>query len=259
MWPPRHAGPFGYGRSQLGAPHVRVASPKLASIFGARPSDFSSTSLCLTTSPEFCRACRGAAAGSCKKWTRTARPQLLICCPSPRYPPPPPPHGHWSDGTDHGPGCPTTTLHPSTSAVLVDFPSCIPTIPQGCADEVAHTVHLKVYRQYGTKASLLPQAPIRSRWEWLNTNASTLPGIEVDLQDFIAHPPHVQPLLDDLTVQPKAATAANREFGTAQKQAYTPQKNRPRQILESVVGWLAGGGGPPTWGGRCGIAGRHPA
>ena len=100
----------------------------------------------------------------------------------------------------------------------------IPTIQHGCVDKVAHSLHLKVSRQYGTQVGSFPQAPIRTQWEWLNTNASTLPGIEVVLQDFIAHPPHVQALPSDPTVQPEAAAAASSEAGTAQKLTYTPQK-----------------------------------
>ena len=53
-----------------------------------------------------------------------------------------------------GPTAPTTATEApqppaglSVNAVLVDFLSWIPTIKQGCADEMAHALHLKVYRQ----------------------------------------------------------------------------------------------------------------
>ena len=74
-------------------------------------------------------------------------------------------------------------------AALTDPLSWIPTIPQGCAHEVAHALHLKMFRQYGAHASSLPQSPSCSQWDWLRTHVPTLPRMADVLKDFMANPP----------------------------------------------------------------------
>ena len=62
--------------------------------------------------------------------------------------------------------CPNPPTPPhDTSLTLTDILNWIPTILQGCADEVAHALRLKMFRQYGAHANSLPRLPIRNQWD----------------------------------------------------------------------------------------------
>ena len=139
------------------------------------------------------------------------------------------------------PGAPLRPLSPgpsSTDAALAALLEWIPTIPQGCEDEVAHDFHLQVFRHYGTSASFLLQSPIRAQWTWVRSHAPSLPVIAEVLRTFLASPPPVQQIVDSPAASTAEAEAANQAEGAATKKGYTPQKVEPQVFSKALwVGW----------------------
>ena len=118
---------------------------------------------------------------------------------------------------------PSPTASP-IDAALASLLECIPEIPKGCEDEVAHAFHLQLFSQYGANVSTLPQSPIRDQWTWLRNHAPSLPGIADVLRTFLASPPPVLHVADSPAASPAEAAAANQAEGAAKKKGYTPQK-----------------------------------
>ena len=117
---------------------------------------------------------------------------------------------------------PSPTASP-TDAALASLLEWIPEIPKGCEDEVAHALHLQLFRQYGANVSTLPQSPIREQWAWVRSHAPSLPGVAEVLRSFLSNPPAVQRVADSPATSPAEAAAANQAQGVAKKKGYTPQ------------------------------------
>ena len=132
---------------------------------------------------------------------------------------------------------PSPTASP-IDAALASLLEWIPEPPKGCEDEVAHTFHLQLFRQYGANVSTLPQSPIRDQWAWVRSHAPSLPGIADVLRTFLASPPPVQQVADSPAASPAEAAAANQAQGAAKKKGYTPQKVDPQTFSKALwVGW----------------------
>ena len=132
---------------------------------------------------------------------------------------------------------PSPTASP-TDAALASLLEWIPEIPKGCEDEVAHALHLQLFRQYGANVNTLPQSPIREQWAWVRSHAPSLPGIAEVLRSFLSNPLAVQRVTDSPATSPAEAAAANQAQGGAKKKGYTPQKIDPQTFSKALwVGW----------------------
>ena len=132
---------------------------------------------------------------------------------------------------------PSPTASP-TDAALASLLEWIPEIPKGREDEVAHALHLQLFRRYGANFSTLPQSPIREQWAWVRSHAPSLPGIAEVLRSFLSSPPPVQQVADSPATSPAEAAAANQAQGAAKKKGYTPQKIDPQTFSKALwVGW----------------------
>ena len=133
---------------------------------------------------------------------------------------------------------PPPSLPSPADAALTDLLEWIPGIPKGCEDEVAHALHLQLFRQYGAKVDTLPQSPIREQWAWVHSHAPSLPGIAEVLRSFLSNPPAVQQVSASPATSPSEAAAANQAQGAAKKKGYTPQKIDPQVYSKALwVGW----------------------
>ena len=133
---------------------------------------------------------------------------------------------------------PPPSLPSPDDAALTDLLEWIPEIPKGCEDEVAHALHLQLFRQYGAKVNTLPQSPIREQWAWVHSHAPSLPGIAEVLRSFLSNPPAVQRVSASPATSPSEAAAANQAQGAAKKKGYTPQKIDPQVFSKALwVGW----------------------
>ena len=138
-------------------------------------------------------------------------------------------------GATSQPPSPTASPIDAAPASLLEW---IPEIPKGSEDEVAHALHLQLFRQYGANVSTLPQSPIRDQWAWVRSHAPSLPGIADVLRTFLSSPPPVQQVADSPAASPTEAAAANQAQGAAKKKGYTPQKVDPQTFSKGMwVGW----------------------
>ena len=133
---------------------------------------------------------------------------------------------------------PPSPMASPTDAALASLLEWIPEIPKGCEDEVAHALHLQLFRQYGANVSTLPQSPIREQWAWVRSHAPSLPGVAEVVRSFLSNPPAVQRVVDSPATSPTEAAAANQAQGAAKKKGYTPQKIDPQTFSKALwVGW----------------------
>ena len=133
---------------------------------------------------------------------------------------------------------PPSSLPSPADAALTSLLEWIPENPKGCEDEVAHALHLQLFRQYGANVNTLPQSPIREQWAWVHSHAPSLPGIAEVLRSFLSNPPAVQRVSDSPATSPAEAAAANQAQGAAKKKGYTPQKIDPQVFSKALwVGW----------------------
>ena len=138
-------------------------------------------------------------------------------------------------GATSQPPLPTASPIDAPLASLLEW---IPEIPKGCEDEVAHALHLQLFRQYGANVSTLPQSSIRDQWAWVRSHAPSLPGIADVQRTFLSSPPPVQQVADSPAASPAEAAAANQAQGAAKKKGYTPQKMDPQTFSKALwVGW----------------------
>ena len=61
------------------------------------------------------------------------------------------------------PAQPLPSVPSPADAALTSLLEWIPEIPKGCEDEVAHALHLQLFRQYAANVNTLPQSPIREQ------------------------------------------------------------------------------------------------
>ena len=133
---------------------------------------------------------------------------------------------------------PPSPMASPTDAALASLLEWIPEIPKGCEDEVAHALHLQLFRQYIANVSTLPQSPIREQWAWVRSHAPSLPGVAEVVRSFLSNPPAVQRVVDSPATSPTEAAAANQAQGAAKKKGYTPQKIDPQTFSKALwVGW----------------------
>ena len=175
--------------------------------------------------------------GGTPQGVRTA-PNISFAIPAPV-----PPHPTKAPGAPH---LPQPQTHSPEDAALADLLGWICTIQQGCADEMAHALHVKMLRQYGACASSFPQSPIRGQWGWLRTHAPTLSGMAEVLKDFMPNPAQLRKITEEPATSLDEAAAANQATGAAQKKPCTPQKTDPQLLSKALWVGLQAVDNPPA-------------
>ena len=122
---------------------------------------------------------------------------------------------------------PTTT----EDARLADLLGWTPTIEQGCVDNVAHALYLKIFKQCGARACSLPHSTIRGEWEWLHTRLSTPLGFTEVPQDFMANPHVYLARYWGLCPRPRRGEGRQQGIGGRTKWPHTPQNMDPKAFL----------------------------